>query len=90
MIPYISYELSAAISKPPSQIGNQTGESNNPRLGTTYDVKRAENQPSFRLRFCGFLIALILAIVVSVSLVVAYLPDLLLQRPSPNLRLNRL
>ena len=92
MIPYISYELSAAISKPPSQIGNKTGESNSPRLGTTYDVKRAEREPvtsrSFELRFCGILIALILAIIVLVSLVVTYLPDLLPQGPSPNFRLS--
>ncbi len=71
MIPYISYELSAAICKPASQTGNQTGESNNPRSGTAYDVKRAEREPvtsrRFEHRCCGILMALILAIVVLVS-----------------------
>ena len=87
MIPYISYELSAAIWKPTSQMESQIRESNNPGLGTTYKVKRAESDPvtsgPFELKFCGILIALILAIVVSVSLVVTHLPDLLLQMPSP-------
>ena len=87
MIPYISYELSAAICKPASQMGNQIGESNNPRLGTTYDIKRGESEQvtsrRFEQMFCGIFIALILAIVVFVSLVVTHLPDRLLHRPSP-------
>ena len=78
MIPYISYELSAAICKPTSQTGSQIRESNNPGLGTTYNVKRAESEPvtsgPFELRFCGILILLILAIVL-VTLVVIHLPD---------------
>ena len=45
MIPYISYELSAAICKPTSQMESQIRESNNPGLGTTYKVKRAESDP---------------------------------------------
>ncbi len=57
MIPYISYELSAAICKPTSQTESQIRESNNPGLGTTYNVKRAESEPvtsrRFELRFCG-------------------------------------
>jgi hypothetical protein len=78
MIPYISYELSAAVCKPTSQTGSQIRESNNPGLGTTYNVKRAESEPvtsrRFELRFCGILILLILAIVL-VTLVVIHLPD---------------
>ena len=67
MIPYISYELSAAVCKPTSQTGSQIRESNNPGLGTIYNVKRAESEPVtsrlFELRFYGILIFLILAIV---------------------------
>ena len=78
MIPYISYELSAAVCKPTSQTGSQIRESSNPGLGTTYNVKRAESEPvtsgPFELRFCGILILLILAIVL-VTLVVIHLPD---------------
>jgi hypothetical protein len=78
MIPYISYELSAAVCKPTSQTGSQIRESN-PGLGTTYNVKRAESEPvtsrRFELRFCGILILLILAIVVLVTLVVIHLLD---------------
>jgi hypothetical protein len=48
MIPYISYELSAAVCKPTSQTGSQIRESNNPGLGTTYNVKRAESEPVIR------------------------------------------
>jgi hypothetical protein len=73
MIPYISYELTAAVCKPASQTGSQIRESNNPGLGTTYNVKRAESEPvtsrRFELRFCRILILLILAIVL-VTLVV--------------------
>jgi hypothetical protein len=78
MIPYISYELSAAICKPTSQTDSQIRESNNPGLGTTYNVKRAESEPvtsrRFELRFCGILILLILAIVL-VTLAVIHLLD---------------
>ena len=78
MIPYISYELSAAVCKPTSQTGSQIRESSNPGLGTTYNVKRADSEPvtsgPFELRFCGILILLILAIVL-VTLVVIHLPD---------------
>jgi hypothetical protein len=78
MIPYISYELSAAICKPTSQTESQIRESNNPGLGTTYNVKRAESEPvtsrRFELRFCGILILLILAIVL-VTLAVIHLLD---------------
>ena len=78
MIPYISYELSAAVCKPTSQTGSQIRESNNPGLGTTYNVKRAVSEPvtsrRFQLRFCGIFILLILAIVL-VTLVVIHLPD---------------
>ena len=82
MIPYISYELSAAVCKPTSQTVSQIRESNDPGLGTTYSVKRAESEPvtsrRFELRFCGILILLILAIVVLVTLVVIHLLDDLL------------
>jgi hypothetical protein len=78
MIPYISYELSAAICKPTSQTESQIRESNNPGLGTTYNVKSAESEPvtsrRFDLRFCGILILLILAIVL-VTLAVIHLLD---------------
>lgn len=76
MIPYISYELSAAVCKPTSQTGSQIRESNNPGLGRTYNVKRAESEPvtsrRFELRFGGILILLILAIVL-VTFVVIHL-----------------
>ena len=82
MIPYISYELSAAVCKPTSQTVSQIRESNDPGLGTTYNVKRAESEPvtsrRFELWFCGILILLILAIVVLVTLVVIHLLDDLL------------
>jgi hypothetical protein len=78
MIPYISYELSAAVCKPTSQTGSQIRESNNPGLGTTYNVKRAESEPvtsrRFDLRFGGILILPILAIVL-VTFVVIHLLD---------------
>jgi hypothetical protein len=78
MIPYISYELSAAVCKPTSRTGSQIRESNNRGLGTTYNVERAESEPvtsrRFELRFCGILILLILAIVL-VTLVVIHLLD---------------
>jgi hypothetical protein len=78
MIPYISYELSAAICKPTSQTESQIRESNNPGLGTTYNVKRAESEQvtsrRFDLRFCGVLILLILAIAL-VTLAVIHLLD---------------
>jgi hypothetical protein len=78
MIPYISYELSAAVCKPTSQTGSQIRESNNPGLVTTYNVKRAESEPAtsrrFELRFGGILILPILAIVL-VTLVVIHLLD---------------
>jgi hypothetical protein len=78
MIPYISYELSAAVCKPTSQTGSQIRESNNPGLGTTYNVKRAESEPvtsrRFDLRSCGVLILLILAIAL-VTLAVIHLLD---------------
>jgi len=77
MIPYISYELSAAVCKPNSQTGGQIRESNNPGLGTTYNVKRARVEPvtsrRFELRFCGILILLI---IVLVTVVVIHLLDL--------------
>jgi hypothetical protein len=78
MIPYISYELSAAVCKPTSQTGSQIRESNNPGSGTTYNVKRAESEPvtsrRFELRFGGILILPILAIVL-VTFVVIHLLD---------------
>jgi hypothetical protein len=78
MIPYISYELSAAVCKPTSQTGSQIRESNNPGLGTTYNVNRAESEPvtsrRFELRFGGILILPILAIVL-VTFVVIHLLD---------------
>jgi len=51
MIPYISYELSAAVCKQTSQTGSQIRESSNPGLGTTYNVKRAESEPVTSRRF---------------------------------------
>jgi len=87
MLPYISYELSAAICKPTSQMENQIRESNNPRLEKISDIKRGESEQvtsrRFEQMFCGILIALVLAIVVFVSLVVTHLPDRLPHRPSP-------
>jgi hypothetical protein len=74
MIPYIGYELSAAICERDSQMEDQIGESFDPGLQTTCDIRRAESEASrrrFARRVSGVLIAVVLAIAL-IFLVVAY------------------
>jgi hypothetical protein len=67
MIPYIGYELSAAVCEPVSQMEDQIGEIFDPGSQTTLDNKRAKSQASGR-RFDQKLSRILLALVLVIAL----------------------